>query len=115
MVKRIVYFVLQFAAFLGLLFLGGMWDSINLSYEMRQLAGGTPFPAVHPLMTTIKVPVGSHILIAQGVLFATVLLVVFLLIEALRKRLKPWALYTFAAFVLAVVVAFSAKMGLPPA
>lgn len=114
MVKRIVYFVLQFAAFLGLFFIGGMWDSLNLSYEMRQMANGTPLPAIHPLMKTIKIPVGSHILIAQGVLFATILLVLILLLQALRKRLKPWALYTLAAFVLAAVVALSAKMGLPP-
>lgn len=115
MVKRILYLVLQFAAFLGLLFLGGMWDSLNLSYEMRQMASGTPLPAIHPLMTTIKIPFGSHVLIAQGILFATLLMVVILLIEALRKKLKPWALYTFIAFVLAVIVAFTTKMGLPPA
>jgi uncharacterized membrane protein len=114
MVKRILYPVLQFAAFLGLLFVGGMWDSLNMSYEMRQMANGTPLSAVHPLMATIKVPLGSHILIAQGVLFATMLLVLILLIQAIAKKLKPWAFYTLAAYVLAAIVAYATKMGLPP-
>jgi len=114
MVKRILYPVLQFVAFLGLLFIGGMWDSLNMSYEMRQMANGTPLSAVHPLMTTIKIPLGSHTLIAQGVLFASILLVVILLIQAIAKKLKPWAVYTLAAYILAVIVAFATKMGLPP-
>jgi uncharacterized membrane protein len=115
MVKRILYPILQFAAFLGLLFIGGMWDSLNMSYEMRQMANGTPLPAVHPLMATIKIPIGSHILIAQGVLFATFLLVLILLIQAIAKKLKPWAVYTIGAYVLAILVAYATKMGLPPA
>lgn len=115
MVKRILFPVLQFIAFLGLMFVGGDWDSINLSYQMRQMANGVPLAQVHPLMTTIKFPVGSHILIAQGLLFATILLLIILIVQAIRKRLIPAAFYTVAAYVLAVVLALALKMGLPPA
>jgi hypothetical protein len=115
MVKRILYPVLQFAAFLGLLYLGGDWDFVNMWYETRQMVSGTPLSAVHPLMATIKFPLGSHILIAQGILFAAILLVIILLLQAVTRKLKPWALYTLGAFVVAVAVAYAAKMGLPPA
>ena len=115
MFKRILFPVLQFIAFLGLMFVGGDWDSINLSYQMRQMANGVPMAQVHPLMTTVKFPVGDHILIAQGLLFATTLLVIILVIQLIRKRLIPASFYTLAAYVLAVVIALALKMGLPPA
>jgi hypothetical protein len=115
MAKRILYPLLQFIAFLGLMFVGGNWDSINLSYELRQMQNGTPLSAVHPLMTTLKFPVGAHILIAQGLLFATILLILIVLLEVLRKRLKPWLALTFLSYIAAVVIAFALKMGLPPA
>jgi len=115
MVKRILFPVLQFIAFLGLMFVGGDWDSINLSYQMRQMANGVPMSQVHPLMTTVKFPVGDHILIAQGLIFATILLVIILIVQIIRKKLIPAAFFTLGAYALAVILALSLKMGLPPA
>jgi hypothetical protein len=114
MIKRILLFLLQFACFFGLLDLGGNWDIINLSYEMRQLQQGIMQPK--PLFTTIKYPISStHILIANGLLFAGILLALILLVLALRKKLKPWGGITVAAFVCAVIIALSLKLGIVPA
>lgn len=113
MSKRIILTLLQFAAFLGLLFLGGDWDEINLGIELRALQNHTQ---PHLFMQTIRYPFGAHhILIANGLIFAAVLLALILLFEAIRRRLRPWASLTFLAFVLAVVVGFIMKLGLPPA
>ena len=113
MVKRISLTILQFIAFIGLLAVGGNWDAVNLSLEMRQMQNNQ---APHVFLSTIKYPVSStHILIANGILFATILLVIILLIEVLSKKLKPWASLTLLAYVLAVVLGFAMKLGLPPA
>ena len=113
MVKRISLTILQFIAFIGLLAVGGNWDAVNLSLEMRQMQNNQ---APHVFLSTIKYPVSStHILIANGILFATVLLLLILLIELLSKKLKPWASLTLLAYVLAVVLGFAMKLGLPPA
>ena len=113
MIKRILYTLLQFAAFLGLLDVGGNWDVINFSLQIRAMQNHTR--AFNPI-PVIKTTLGAHyILIADGLLFAGVLLLLILLMEALRKRLRPWAGYTVLAFALAVVVAYALKMGLVPA
>jgi hypothetical protein len=114
MIKRIILFVVQFACFFGLMDVGGNWDFINLSLEMRQLQQGIMQPKV--LIPTIKYPISStHILIANGLIYAGILLALILLIEALRKKLKPWGGITVLAWVCAVVLALALKMGLPPA
>jgi len=114
MIKRIILTIVQFFAFLGLLFLGAYWDLVNMFYEQRQMAGGTPISQIHPLMTTIKFPLTSHILIANGLIFASILFVIILAIQAMRRKLKPWAALTTLAFILAVVLGFAMKLGLPP-
>jgi hypothetical protein len=112
-VKRISLTILQFIAFIGLLAVGGNWDAVNLSLELRQLQNNQ---VPHVLLPTLKYPVSStHILIANGILFATVLLLLILLIEVLSKKLKPWAALTLLAYVLAVILGFAMKLGLPPA
>jgi sterol desaturase/sphingolipid hydroxylase (fatty acid hydroxylase superfamily) len=111
MVKRILYPVLQFAAFLGLLYFGGEWDFVNLGIEIKAMQNHTT-PNI--LIPTFKTQLGAHTLIADGIIFATVLLLLILLIQAIAKRLKPWAVYTIGAYVLSVIVAYAAKMGLPP-
>jgi hypothetical protein len=113
MVKRIVLFLLQFLAFLGLLDVGGNWDVIRFAQEMKALQNGTkPFNPI----PTIKTQMGAnHILIANGLIFAGVLFLLILLCEAIAKRLKPWAAISTIAFVLAVATGFLLKFGLPPA
>jgi hypothetical protein len=111
--KRITLTLLQFIAFLGLMFVGGDWDVIRLGQEISALqTHGTFFNPI----PTIKYQIGAtHILIANGIFFAAALLVLILLIEAIAKKLKPWAGYSFLAFILAVVIGFTLKMGLLPA
>ncbi len=113
MIKRIVLTLLQFLIFIALLAIGGNWDVINLSLEIRAMERHTR--AFNPI-PVIKTQVSStHILIADGLIFAAVLLILILLIEALAKKLKPWAGLTLLAFVLAICLGFAMKLGLPPA
>jgi hypothetical protein len=110
--KRILLFILQFCAFFGLMFLGGNWDGVNLGLEIKAMQNHT---TPHILIPTIKTQIGTnHILIANGLIFAAVLLVLILIFEAFRKAFKPWALLSFLAFILAVATAFAWKIGLPP-
>ena len=113
MVKRIVLTVLQIVAFLGLMYVGGLSDIINLSLESKQIAQGNMHPTVP--IHTIRYPLGTHILIVNGFLYAGILLVLIILLQAITKRLKPWAALSLLGFVLAVMLAFATKMGLPPA
>jgi len=113
MVKRIALTILQFLIFIALLAVGGNWDIINLTLQIRAMEKHTT--AFNPI-PVIKTQISSgHILIADGLIFATVLLIIILLIEALRKKLKPWAALSILAFVLAVFLGFAMKLGLPPA
>jgi hypothetical protein len=113
MIKRITLTLLQFLIFIALLAIGGNWDVINLSLEIRAMQHHTT--AFNPI-PVIKTQISStHILIADGLIFATVLLILLLLIELLAKKLKPWASLTVLAFILAVCLGFAMKLGLPPA
>ena len=113
MVKRIILFLLQFAAFLALMFIGGDWAFIRLGQELRAMTSHTTFFNPIPVY---KVPFGAtHILILNGVIFASVLLLLILLIEAIRKAIKPWAAITLVAYILAVGLALVLKVGVPPA
>jgi len=112
MIKRILLTLLQFIIFIVLLAVGGNWDAINLALEMHALQ---QHKAVSVLIPVFKYPVGSHILIANGLIFATVLLVLILLLLLVLKKLHPWALLTVLAYVLAVCLGFAMKLGLPPA
>jgi len=110
--KRILLFFLQFCAFLGLLYVGGNWDGVNLGLEIKAMQNHTT-PNI--LIPTIKTQIGAHhLLIANGLIFAAVLLVLILVFEAARKAFKPWALLSVLAFVLAVATGFTMKFGLPP-
>jgi hypothetical protein len=85
-----------------LLGVGGNWDGINLGIEMRELQRGAP-PNV--LIPTIKYQLNAdHIIIANGIIFATILLALILLFELLRKKLKPWAWYSLLTWLVAVVL-----------
>jgi hypothetical protein len=109
MIKRIILTLLQFIVFMVLLAVGGNWDAVNLALEMQQHKAATI------LIPAFKYPVGSHILIANGLIFATVLLVLILLFLLVRRKLHPWAWLTALAYVLAVCLGVAMKMGLPPA
>jgi hypothetical protein len=113
MAKRSLLALLQFAGFFALMFIGGNWDVIRLGQEVRAMETHSTF--FNPIQT-IKIQMGAtHILIANGLLFAAALLVVIVLIEFLSRKRHPWIALSCVAFVLAVVIAFAFKMGLPPA
>jgi hypothetical protein len=107
LVKRILLTLLQFFAFCALLMIGGYWDVIRLILELR-----APSFNVIPLWK-FNVSAG-HDLIANGLVYALVLLLLLLGLEAWRKALRPWAALTILAFVAATALCFAAKVGLPP-
>lgn len=108
MIKRIVLFLLQFFAFGALMWIGGFWDVLHLQAEVTH-----SFWASIPVF---KYPVSSaHILIADGLIFAGALLLIILLLEALARRLRPWAALSIVAYIVAAIVTLALKVGLPPA
>jgi hypothetical protein len=100
LLKSILLTLLQFLAFGALLILGSFWALVGLFY---------------PRLTIIPVwrfhVSATQNFVADGVIFAVVLLGVLLLIEALRKVLKPWGRLTVLAFVLAVTLSLVMKLG----
>lgn len=105
MIKRIVLFLLQFIAFCGLLIVGGDWDIVRLSLALRQ-----PSLNVIPLW---KFHINANYdYIANGLIFALVLLVLILLFEAMRKALRPWAAISIVAFLAAWALSLVVKLGL---
>jgi hypothetical protein len=112
MIKKILLTLLQFIVFMVLLAVGGYWDAINLMIEMHALQ---QHKTASMLIPVFKYPFGSHILIANGLIFATVLLVLILLFLLLRKKLHPWLWLSLLAYLLAICVGFAMKLGLPPA
>jgi hypothetical protein len=98
--KRILLTLLQFLAFGALLILGSFWALVGLFY---------PHLAVIPVWRLHAS--ATQDFVANGVVFAAVLLSVLLLIEGLRKALRPWGLLTALAFLLAVGLSFAMKLG----
>lgn len=111
MIKRIVLAVFEFAAFLLLLGIGGYWDVVRL------LIGGYA-PRLSGLLNflpLIKFQVSStHVLIADGILFAGVFCIILLLIEALRKAARSTMATTVVLYIIAVALSLIVKVGLPP-
>lgn len=111
MVKRILLVVLQlfkFALFLLVLFVGGNWDElVNLPLEIHAMQNHTTPAFLIPVMKYDAGP--THFLIANGLVYAVVLLVLILLYEAFRKKLKPWAFYTLGECAVATIIALLIK------
>jgi len=109
LVKRILLTLLQFFIFCALLMVGGYWDVIRLLIELR-----APSLNVIPLWKFSNIT-ATHDLVANGIIFASVFLVILLLWQAFRRTLKSSASLTLLAFLVAVVICFACKVGLPPA
>ncbi|MGA8939721.1 MAG: hypothetical protein WB439_11205 [Acidobacteriaceae bacterium] len=112
MIKRIVLAVFEFAVYLLLLGIGGYWDVVRL------LVGGyAPWlSGLLSLLPLIKFQVSStHILIADGIIFAAVFCLIVLLIEALRKATRSTMATTTILYFVAVLLSLAFKVGLPPA
>jgi len=112
MIKRIILTLLQFIVFIVLLAVGGNWDAVNLALEMRAFQ---QHKTATMLVPVFKYTVGQHIFIADGLIFATVLLVLILLLLVLLKKLHPWAWLAVLAYGLAVCLCFAMKLGIVPA
>jgi len=112
LVKRIFLVVLQvfkLAVFVFVLYAGGNWDGINLWWESQQLGKGNFHPTPLLMPTIVHQLNPQYFLVANGLVYAAILLVLILLYEALRKRLKPWAFYTLAEYAVAMVIALLIK------
>jgi hypothetical protein len=67
------------------------------------------------MIPTVKYQISAtHMLISNGLIFAGILFVLILLIQAIRRKLHPWAALTTLAFLLAIALGFAMKLGLPP-
>ena len=74
-------------------------------------AAGSFFPVFHIQSVLSVTPDGTRMFIWDGVLLMVALLVVILLIEAARKRLRTSGPWTAAAFVLAAIAGYALKLG----
>jgi hypothetical protein len=104
-VKRIVLFLLQFVAFCALLIVGGDWDIVRLSLAIRR-------PALNIIPLWKFHITANYDYIANGLIFALALLLLILLLEALRKALRPWATISVVAFLAAWALSLVVKLGL---
>jgi hypothetical protein len=109
--KRIVLAAVQFIAFAILLGIGGYWDIVRLVMQLRP--GLKWLADLFPLLR-FQVT-ANHVLVANGILFAGILCVLILLIEALRKASRSTMLITVFTYVVAVILSLALKIGLPPA
>jgi hypothetical protein len=109
-IKRIIFTVLQFVAFLILLGVGGYWDIIRLLIQLRP---GLKWIA--DLLPLIRFQItAGHVLVANGILFAGALCILILLIEASRKASRSTMLLTVVSYLVAVFLSLIVKIGLPP-
>jgi hypothetical protein len=107
MIKRVLLTLMQFLAFCFLMAIGGYWDIIHLLIQIK-----APALSFIPLL---KFHVSAtHDFVADGLLFASILFLLILILEAARKTLKPWAALTTLAFAAAVILCLAMKLGLPP-
>jgi hypothetical protein len=110
LVKTILLVVLQvfkFAVFLGVLFAGGNWDGVNLWWKMQQMQRGNFHPSALLMPAIVHQLNPQQFLIANGLIYATILLVLILLYEVVRKKLKPWAFFTLGEYAVAMIIALT--------
>jgi hypothetical protein len=109
MFKRAIYTFLQFVSFCGLFFVGGYWAAVRLALELRALQNQSAMPPMIPLW---KMHVNPHLdYVLNGLIFAAVLLVVILIIQAIRKRTRLNSGWTLLAFGLAFLLSLAFKSG----
>ncbi len=120
--SRILLFLLQAVAFAALFLVGGYWAEIRLGFEVRAfqqrmiaMQQHTAPPSPMPMIPLWKLHISPTLdYVANGLIFAAILLVLILLFEALRRRLRPWAALTILAFVTAFLVSLIAHSGFVP-
>jgi hypothetical protein len=105
LVKRILFALLQFFAFCALFMVGGYWDIVRLLIELR-----VPSLNVIPLWKISNIT-ATHDLVANGIVFAAVLLVILLVWQAVRKTLRTSAPLTLVAFAAAAHESSNTRSG----
>ncbi|MGA7157447.1 MAG: hypothetical protein WBY53_11390 [Acidobacteriaceae bacterium] len=111
MIKRILLGVFEFVAYLLLLGIGGYWDVVRL------LIGGyaPKLSGLLNLLPLIKFQVSStHLLIADGIIFAGVFCLILLIIEVIRRASRSTMATTVILYLVAVALSLAVKVGLPP-
>jgi hypothetical protein len=93
LIKNVFFAVLQFVLFLIV------------------FAAGSFFPPLHLQHVISDTPEGTRVFILDGLLLASLLFLLILVIEAARKRTRTAGMWTTAAFVLAVAAGLAAKLG----
>jgi hypothetical protein len=112
MVKRLLSTFLQFIAFCVLFYVGGFWAEVRLALELRALEHQT---SPLPMLPLWKVQVNPHLeYVLNGLVFALALLVLILLIQAIRKRVRSHSGWTLLAFVLAFLLSLLVHSGFVP-
>lgn len=94
MIKKVLLAILQFLLFVVIFFAA----SILPPFHIEHVLGHTPD--------------GTRVFVADGLILATALFLLILVIEAVRKRLATAGVWTTVAFLLAVLAGFCAKFGL---
>jgi ABC-type microcin C transport system permease subunit YejB len=74
-------------------------------------AAGSFFPVFHLQHVVSVTSDGTRVFIWDGLILASLLFLLILLIEALRKRIRIAGLWTTAAFVVAIVAGYMAQFG----
>jgi hypothetical protein len=108
MIKKILLTLLQFIVFVALLCAGGFWPILRL----MALGAGKPW-----LTWLYKVPIWkitfspTHFVNINGYIYAAVLLLLILALEAVKRYFRPWMLLTVLAFALAVLISLQQEFG----
>ncbi len=113
MTKRSIFAFLQFVCFCALFYVGGYWAFVRLSVELRALQHGMVDPPPMPPLWKMNInPSMDYVL--NGVIFALAFLALILIVQAIRKRLRPNAIWSIGAFVLAFVLSLIMHSGFVP-
>ena len=91
-----------FAFFCGLFFVGGYWDWVRLTLELRAMSSGAAMPPMIPLWKIHVSPTLDYKL--NGLVFASVLFVLVVLFQGIRRRLGRNTLWAAGALVYAFLL-----------
>jgi hypothetical protein len=112
MIKRLFTTLVEFVCFCALFYIGGYWHWARLWIEMRAMERGVTNPPMIPLWRIHLNAVTDYQL--NGLIFASVLLLIILLVQALRRRFPSGAVWTLGAFLLAFGLSLLLHSGFVP-
>jgi hypothetical protein len=92
--KQLFLTLVQFALFFAAFFVGSFFPPFHLERQLGVTSEGT------------------RIFVCDGLVLMVLLLALFLLIEAARKKIRTAGTWTALAFLLAAIAGFAAKFGL---